>query len=63
VRCEGRVIAKGRQILSTEAKLLDRDGKVLAHGTSTVMGFRPPVTFGKVACLPPVIVLLEEDSL
>lgn len=39
VRCEGRVIAKGRQILSTEAKLLDRDGKVLAHGTSTVMAF------------------------
>ena len=37
VRCEGRVIAKGRQILSTEAKLLDRDGRVLAHGTSTVM--------------------------
>ncbi len=39
VRCEGRVIAKGRQILSTEARLLDRDGKVLAHGTSTVMAF------------------------
>jgi uncharacterized protein (TIGR00369 family) len=41
VRCEGRVIAKGRQILSTEARLLDRDGKVLAHGTSTVMAFGP----------------------
>jgi uncharacterized protein (TIGR00369 family) len=39
VRCEGRIIAKGRQILSTEAKMLDRAGKVLAHGTSTVMAF------------------------
>ena len=39
VRCEGRVIVKGRQIISTEAKVLDRDGKVLAHGTSTVMAF------------------------
>jgi uncharacterized protein (TIGR00369 family) len=39
VRCEGRIVAKGRQILSTEAKMLDRAGKVLAHGTSTVMAF------------------------
>jgi uncharacterized protein (TIGR00369 family) len=39
VRCEGRIVAKGRQILSTEAKVLDRDGRVLAHGTSTVMAF------------------------
>ena len=39
VRCEGRIIAKGRQIISTEAKVLDRDGKVLAHGTSTVLAF------------------------
>jgi uncharacterized protein (TIGR00369 family) len=39
VRCEGRIIAKGRQILLTEAKMLDRAGKVLAHGTSTVMAF------------------------
>jgi uncharacterized protein (TIGR00369 family) len=37
VRCEGRVIAKGRQIISAEAKLTSRDGKVLAHGTSTMM--------------------------
>ena len=37
VRCEGRIVAKGRQILSTEAKMLDHDGKVLAHGTSTIM--------------------------
>jgi uncharacterized protein (TIGR00369 family) len=37
VRAEGRVVAKGRQIISTEVRLLARDGKVLGHGTSTVM--------------------------
>jgi uncharacterized protein (TIGR00369 family) len=35
VRCEGRVVSRGRQIISTEAKVLAADGKVLAHGTST----------------------------
>ena len=39
VRAEGRVIAKGRQVISTEIKVLAGDGKVLAHGTSTVMVF------------------------
>jgi uncharacterized protein (TIGR00369 family) len=37
VRAEGHVIAHGRQIISTEARILSRDGKVLAHGTSTLM--------------------------
>jgi uncharacterized protein (TIGR00369 family) len=37
VRAEGRVVAQGRQIISAEAKVLSRDGKVLAHGTSTLM--------------------------
>jgi acyl-coenzyme A thioesterase PaaI-like protein len=37
VRAEGRVVAQGRQIVSTEARVLSRDGKVLAHGTSTLM--------------------------
>jgi uncharacterized protein (TIGR00369 family) len=37
VRCEGRVVSRGKQIVSTEAKVLSRDGKVLAHGTSTLM--------------------------
>ena len=43
VRAEGRVVARGRQIISTEVKVLARDGKILAHGTSTVMvlGGRP----------------------
>ena len=37
VRCEGRVISRGRQIISAEAKVLDPSGKVLAHGTSTLL--------------------------
>ena len=37
VRAEGTVVSKGRQIISTEAKILGGDGKVLAHGTSTLM--------------------------
>jgi acyl-coenzyme A thioesterase PaaI-like protein len=31
------VVARGRQIISAEARVLSRDGKVLAHGTSTIM--------------------------
>ncbi len=37
VRAEGTVVSKGRQIISTEARILGGDGKVLAHGTSTLM--------------------------
>ncbi len=37
VRAEGRVVAQGRQIISTEAKVLSAAGKVLAHGTSTIL--------------------------
>jgi uncharacterized protein (TIGR00369 family) len=37
VRAEGRVISQGRQIISSEARLLATDGRVLAHGTSTIM--------------------------
>ena len=37
VRAEARVVARGRQIISTEARVLSREGKVLAHGTSTLM--------------------------
>lgn len=41
VRCEGRVIASGRQIISAEARLFGPGGGVLAHGTSTLMVLRP----------------------
>ena len=37
VRAEGRVVSRGRQIISTEAKMLSADGKLLAHGTSTLL--------------------------
>jgi len=37
VRAEGRVVAQGRQVISAEARVLNPDGKVLAHGTSTLL--------------------------
>lgn len=37
VRAEGRVVARGRRIISTEAKVTDASGRILAHGTSTLM--------------------------
>ncbi len=37
VRAEGRVVSKGRSIISAEGRVIDRDGRVLAHGTSTLM--------------------------
>jgi uncharacterized protein (TIGR00369 family) len=37
VRAEGRVVSRGRQIMSAEARILDSAGRILAHGTSTIM--------------------------
>jgi len=37
VRTEARVVSQTPQIISTEARLTSRDGRVLAHGTSTLM--------------------------
>lgn len=37
VRAEARVAAQGRQIISAEAWVKARDGRLLAHGTSTVL--------------------------
>ena len=37
VRAEGRVISPGRQVITAEARLTGPDGKVLAHGTSTLL--------------------------
>ena len=37
VRAEARAVAQGRQIISSEARVLSQDGKVLAHGTSTIL--------------------------
>jgi uncharacterized protein (TIGR00369 family) len=37
VRAEGRVVNRGRQIMSAEGRLLDTEGRLLAHGTSTLI--------------------------
>ncbi len=37
LRVEGRVVSQGRRIMSSQAQLLAPDGRVLAHGTSTIM--------------------------
>ena len=37
IRAEGRVVTRGRQIATAEARVLSADGKILAHGTSTLM--------------------------
>jgi uncharacterized protein (TIGR00369 family) len=37
VRAEGRVVSKGRQVISAEAYVRSRDGRLLAHGTSTLL--------------------------
>jgi uncharacterized protein (TIGR00369 family) len=41
IRCEGRVVTRGRQIATAEARLLSAEGKVLAHGTSTLIILAP----------------------
>lgn len=37
VRAEGRVVSQGRQIISAEAKVLGVDGRIYAHGLSTLL--------------------------
>src|SRR5258706_80639 len=39
VRAEGRVISCGRRVGTAEGKLTDKDGRVLAHGTTTCLIF------------------------
>ncbi len=39
VRCEGRLIHRGGTVVTTEGKLVDARGKLLAHGTETCMIF------------------------
>ena len=40
-RSEGVLLARGRQIITSEAKVTGPDGKLYAHGTSTCMVLRP----------------------
>lgn len=42
VRAEGRAVAQGRQIISAEARVLGPGGRVLAHGTSTLLVMNGP---------------------
>jgi len=42
VRCEARVVSQGRQIISCEASVKTEDGRVLAHGTSTLIVLGKP---------------------
>ena len=37
VRAEGRVVGRGRRIISCEARVVDARERILAHGTSTLM--------------------------
>lgn len=39
IRCEGTVLSRGRTIATSEAYLRSADGKLLAHGTSTLILF------------------------
>jgi len=41
VRCEGRVLSRGRTIATADAYLRDAAGKLLAHGTSTLIILGP----------------------
>lgn len=40
-RCEGKLLARGRQIITSEATVTGPDGKLYAHGTSTCLVLRP----------------------
>ena len=42
LRCDGRVISKGRQTALGEAHLFDAAGKLVAHATSTCLIFPTP---------------------
>jgi uncharacterized protein (TIGR00369 family) len=41
VRCEGRVLSRGRTIATADAFLRDGSGRLLAHGTSTLIILYP----------------------
>jgi uncharacterized protein (TIGR00369 family) len=44
VRAEGHAIGRGRRIISCEARVVDAKGRLLAHGTSTIMVLPGDVT-------------------
>lgn len=40
VRCEGKLIHRGGSVITSEGRLVDARGKLLAHGTETCMVLR-----------------------
>jgi uncharacterized protein (TIGR00369 family) len=40
-RCEATILANGRTIITSEAKITGEDGKLYAHGTSTLLVLYP----------------------
>ena len=41
VRAEGRVLSRGRQIITADARILSAEGKLVAHGSSTLIVLPP----------------------
>ena len=39
VRAEGKVLQVGRRVATAEGRLVDSNGRLLAHGTSTCLLF------------------------
>jgi uncharacterized protein (TIGR00369 family) len=37
IRCTGSVVHAGRRVATTEARIEDGDGRLCAHGTSTIL--------------------------
>jgi len=37
VRCAGSVVHPGRRVATTEARIKDAEGRLCAHGTSTIL--------------------------
>ena len=46
VRCEGKLIHRGNTVVTTEGKLVDARGKLLAHGTETCLVFPAKASAG-----------------
>ena len=40
-RCEAKLLSRGRQIITSDATVTGPDGKLYAHGTSTLLVLRP----------------------
>ena len=42
VRCTGSIVHRGRRVSTTEARVEDVEGRLCAHGTSTILVLDPP---------------------